>query len=74
MNTIALTDVTVPRSVHSLIRWVVSKSRPQSSALMISRPSRAPAPLSSKADTFEPVLTGVFKLNDKSDAPISQKN
>jgi hypothetical protein len=41
MYTIALTDETAPSSQHSNVRSVVSRSRPQSSALMIRRPPPA---------------------------------
>src|SRR5438876_778248 len=38
MKTIALTEETAPRRMHSRVRSVVSRSRPQSSALMTRRP------------------------------------
>jgi hypothetical protein len=39
MKTIALTEEMLPRELHSKMRWVVSWSRPQSSAFMIRTPA-----------------------------------
>ena len=38
MKTMALTEETLPRTMHSRVRSVVSRSHPQSSALTMSRP------------------------------------
>src|SRR5438309_4498028 len=43
MKTIALTEETLPRAMHSSVRSVVTRSRPQSSALMTSMPAAEPS-------------------------------
>ena len=45
MKTIALTEETTPRRTHSRVRSVVSRSRPQSSALMTRSPRCGNSPL-----------------------------
>jgi hypothetical protein len=45
MKTIALTEETAPRTVHSRILFVVSGSRPQSSAFTMRRPAQGTSPL-----------------------------
>jgi hypothetical protein len=79
MNTMALTEETAPRRMHSNALSVVSRSRPQSSAFKMREPFPDDSPFrgsdSASVDTNEPKVSDRFsELNSGESSTLLRTN
>jgi hypothetical protein len=76
MNTIALTEETAPRTLHSRVLFVVKGSQPQSSAFTIRRPAGGMSPfwradwLAGEAPTDDTMPEVAKRLPDRTKRPL----